>query len=137
MNKELFARLTIYSILVISAIHIIGYIDLMGWLYFSGIGEEATMVQNKFGYTGLFLLNLSAILMFIIIAMVYRYRSSHWVLKLGAHVITIVFVIRGLGGIVMSFLGTTGSSTLFWATTFSLIALAVGIFAYLGLEGEL
>ena len=57
-ENKIFSAITYYLMLTVTLAHLVGYIDLMRWYDFTGIGTEARRVEIEFGQIGLVLLFL-------------------------------------------------------------------------------
>ena len=126
--------ITYYNVLIIALVHIIGYVNLREWMQFSGIGREAINIENRYGFIGIIILNAIAVLLFTVLALIYRYQSVHRVLYFLSIVIVVGFVVRGISGYILIMLDMTGTASLFWEFVFSSYALVIGITGFFGGE---
>ena len=136
-NKEkLFSTITYYLMLIVAFAHLIGFYDLMGWYDFSGIGTEARRIETDYGQSGLILLNLSALILFIIIAVIFNNKDQNRLFSITSIGIISVFFIRGISGYIVAFLGDTGSTSILWSLVFSSIALIIAILGVIGIKED-
>lgn len=136
-NKEkLFSAITYYSMLIVALVHLVGFFDLMGWYVFTGIGAEARSVEKDYGQVGLILLNLSALLLFTIIAVLYNNKDQNRLFSIASKGIISGFFIRGISGYIVVILGETGSTSEFWSLIFSSIALAIAVLGIFGIRED-
>ena len=136
-NKDkLFSTITYYLVLIVALAHLIGFIDLMKWYDFSGIGTEARKIETDYGQIGLILMNLSALILFIVIAVIFNNKDRSRLLSITSMGIISVFFIRGISGYIAVILGQTGSTSEIWSLVFSSIALIIAVFGVLGIRED-
>lgn len=136
-NKEkLFSSITYYLVFIVALVHFVGFIDLMGWYEFTGIGTEAQRIETEFGQIGLILLNASALMLFIIIAVLYNNKDQNRLLSMVSIGIISVFFIRGISGYIIVLLGKAETISEIWSLIFSSTALIIAVLGVFGIRED-
>ena len=108
----------------------IGFLDLWGWLELAGIGVEARRLQIEYGDLAPIILNLGAMMSFLVIAVVFYIYHRTASLTIITRLISLIFISRGLT-IVFLIMDEELTSTLANTVLFSLIAFIVGLIGLL------